>query len=124
MNLIAKAFDHVREHFPNVAIVVYNREGLWQYMDENFKSFNFNDDIDVSILEDAVDSLTDVPYIYQPQFARIRPDLLADAYKVLIGEDFIDDDRKFQYMWTNDDKLEIFHKEEWVEVDSIDFEFD
>ena len=46
-------------------MVVFNKQGQWQYMDEDFGSFVFGDEIDISILEDASDSVTVLPCIYQ-----------------------------------------------------------
>jgi len=66
MDKILLAFAHVQTFFPSVAIVIYDKNGQWLYMDENFESFNFiGCDIDVSILEDASDSIETLPFIYQ-----------------------------------------------------------
>lgn len=62
---LKKAFDHVKEHHPTLSIVIFDKNGAWQYMDENFESFKFNNMIDVSILEEAADSIIKVPFIYQ-----------------------------------------------------------
>ena len=62
---LKKAFNHIREKHPTVSIVIFDREGKWLYMDENFESFKFDDSIDVSILEEASDSIPVLPYIYQ-----------------------------------------------------------
>ncbi len=59
------AIHHVKEFYPTVSIVVFNKEGRWNYMDEDFYSFVFDESIDVSILEAASDSITDLPYIFQ-----------------------------------------------------------
>lgn len=59
------ALDHVRKSHPTVSMVVFNKQGQWQYMDEDFGSFVFGDEIDISILEDASDSVTVLPCIYQ-----------------------------------------------------------
>lgn len=65
---IKKALDHVRTIFPDVCMVVFNKDGRWQYMDEDFKAPTFKsspEEIDVSILEDALDSAPFLPYVYQ-----------------------------------------------------------
>lgn len=62
------AFNHVKESFPNLSIVVFGIDGRWSYMDEDFKPLNFsNSNVDSSILEDALDSIdVELPYAYQP----------------------------------------------------------
>ena len=62
---IKKAFNHVKKHHPTVSIIIFDKTGRWQYMDEDFNGFIFNDNIDVSILEEASDSVPVLPYIYQ-----------------------------------------------------------
>ena len=59
------AFDHVKKFHPTLSIVIFDKQGKWQYMDEEFESFKFDDKIDVSILEDASDSIVELPFIYQ-----------------------------------------------------------
>ena len=62
------AFREVRRHFPSVAIVVFNKQGQWNYMDENFTSFNFGDKVNFEILDDASNSVYNkfgYPYVYQ-----------------------------------------------------------
>ncbi len=67
MKKIEKAFKHVKKHFPTLAIVVFNKQGQWCYMDENFNAFDFeNSAIEQSILEDASDEVEILPFIYQP----------------------------------------------------------
>lgn len=55
--MLERAMKHVREHFPHVCLVVFNREGQWQYMDDSFDAPKFGDKINVSILEDAADEV-------------------------------------------------------------------
>jgi|688.fasta_scaffold99251_3 uncharacterized pyridoxamine 5'-phosphate oxidase family protein len=62
---IKKAFNHVKKKYPTVSIVIFDKNGQWLYMDENFNSFTFDETIDVSLLEDASDSTPFLPYIYQ-----------------------------------------------------------
>jgi hypothetical protein len=57
------AIDHVKQFHPTVSIVIFDKMGRWQYMDENFDSFKFDERIDVSILEEASDSIEVLPYI-------------------------------------------------------------
>lgn len=59
------AFEHVKKFHPTLSIVIFNKEGQWQYMDENFDSFVFGANIDNGILEDAADSIENLPFIYQ-----------------------------------------------------------
>ncbi len=60
------AFKEVKNHFPTVSIVVFDREVKWCYMDENFNGFDFEDKIDVSILEEAIDSIENLPFVFNP----------------------------------------------------------
>lgn len=62
---IKKAFNHVKKFHPTVSIVVFDKDGRWQYMDENFVGFVFDDKIDVGILEGALDSVPTLPYVFQ-----------------------------------------------------------
>lgn len=62
---LRRAFVHVKKHFPTLSMVVFDRDGRWQYMDSNFDGFDFKDLIDQSILEDASDSVPHLPFIYQ-----------------------------------------------------------
>lgn len=61
---IQKAIAHVSEHHPSLDIVIFTHEGRWCYMDSEFNPFVFNDKIDVSILEKALDSLPELPAIF------------------------------------------------------------
>jgi hypothetical protein len=64
---VIRAFNHVKEFFPDVAIVIYSKDLYWCYMDRDFNVFSFTGkDINISILEEALDSIPDLPYIYQP----------------------------------------------------------
>lgn len=62
---LKKAFEHIKKSHPSASMVVFDRDGRWQYMDENFNGFVFGDEIDVSILEEASDSIPVLPYVYQ-----------------------------------------------------------
>lgn len=61
---IKKALDHVREHYPNVTMVIFNKYGQWNYCDDNFESPEFGDEINQSILEDASDSVETLPNVF------------------------------------------------------------
>lgn len=64
---VIKAFDHVKSFFPTVSMVVFDKDGRWQYFGEDYKPLKFKGKkIRYAVLEDAVDSLTTLPYIYQP----------------------------------------------------------
>jgi|AntRauMFilla1563_2_1112583.scaffolds.fasta_scaffold223130_1 hypothetical protein len=66
MSKVVTAFQHVKSFFPQVNIVVYNKNGMWCYMDEDFNTLNFEGvNIDVSVLQDASDSITIQPFVYQ-----------------------------------------------------------
>lgn len=67
---VLKAFAHVKSFHPELNSVFFNREGQWHYMNEEFEGLDFShDDMDISILEDAVDSLTELPFVYQQEVA-------------------------------------------------------
>lgn len=64
---IKTAFKYVKQFYPEITIVVFNKEGRWQYMDEDFGSPTFNKDVDVSILEEAIDSyMGTLPFVFEP----------------------------------------------------------
>jgi len=62
---IIKALKHVQSVYPQVCMVVFSKDSKWQYMDEDFNAPVFDDRIDVGILEEAVDSIEVLPFIYQ-----------------------------------------------------------
>lgn len=62
---VVAAFEHVKTFFPTLSIVVFDAFGNWNYMDAHFESFTFNEKIDVSLLEQAADSLTVLPIAFQ-----------------------------------------------------------
>ena len=63
---VKKALDHVREFIPDVCIVAFNTDGQRQYFDEHWSSTTFEGmNIDTAILEDAADSITQLPAIFQ-----------------------------------------------------------
>lgn len=66
---VIKALNHVRESYPEVEIVCFNKEGQWQYMTSDFDSPKFNENtdknVDISILEEASASINELPFIYQ-----------------------------------------------------------
>jgi len=62
---VQSAINHVKQFHPTLAIVAFSIEGTWQYFDEDFNSFVFDDKINVSILEAAVDSVSERPAIFQ-----------------------------------------------------------
>jgi hypothetical protein len=59
------AFNHVREFYPSVIGVVFNKNKAWFYYDENFVGPSFDSRIDVGILEDAADSLIEYPCMFE-----------------------------------------------------------
>lgn len=67
---VLKAINHVREFFPDVAMVVFNDMGRWQFMTEDFGRVNFRDiPIDVSLLEEASNESYEFaghPCVFQP----------------------------------------------------------
>ena len=67
---VMTAVDHVRTFFPEVAMVVFNDVGRWQYMGEDFEHVAFKyAPIDQSLLEAAADESYEVaghPCVFQP----------------------------------------------------------
>lgn len=63
---VIRAFNHVKEHYPQVVGVAFSTQGMWFYYDESFSGPTFNQNIDVNILNDALDSLKNLPFIYEP----------------------------------------------------------
>ena len=61
---VSKALKHVKTFFPEVTIVVFNKFGQWTYMTDDFDQPNFGDDIDLGILEDASDSVINLPAVF------------------------------------------------------------
>jgi hypothetical protein len=61
---VKKAFNHVKSFHPEVTMVVFNKYGQWQFMDDNFDAPTFNEKIDMSLLEDACDSVIELPNIF------------------------------------------------------------
>ena len=62
---VTAAFEHVKTIYPTLSIVVFDAFGNWNYMDAHFESFIFDSRIDVSLLEEAADSLTVLPIAFQ-----------------------------------------------------------
>ena len=63
---VKEALDHVRSFYPNVCIVVFNNEGMWQYMEADFTVPSFEGtEIDIRILEAALDSVTELPAVFE-----------------------------------------------------------
>jgi hypothetical protein len=66
LTAVKRAMEYVRLFHPEVCIVIFNKEGRWQYMDEDFNAPKFGKEMnDISLLEEASDSLTELPFIYQ-----------------------------------------------------------
>lgn len=61
---IRNAFKHVRQFHPEITMLVLDKHGRWHFMDEDGKSPKFNKKIDVSILQDAVDTVSDLPAFF------------------------------------------------------------
>lgn len=66
--VILDAFNHVKEYYSAVNMVVFNREGQWLFLDSDFDSPSFGEEIDTTILDKAVDEAYKsfgLPYVYQ-----------------------------------------------------------
>ena len=62
---IMKAFLHVRAHHSEVKYLFFDREGCWAYMDEELNRPSFGEEIDISVLEKAADSVSSFPVMYE-----------------------------------------------------------
>ena len=63
---VKKALKHVRQYHPEVDTVIFLKDCRWLYLDsENGYFPSFTDEIDASILEKAIDSVDDLPAIFQ-----------------------------------------------------------
>lgn len=63
---VKAALDHVRAKFPKVELVVFTREGRWLFASSFFEIPQFDNRlVDVSILEEAVNSLAVLPAVFQ-----------------------------------------------------------
>lgn len=68
------ALEHVRKFYPDVVQVFYGIDGRWLFMDADMQAPSFNKylgirgKIDVGILEDAADSVENVPAAFAIDF--------------------------------------------------------
>lgn len=59
---VIASLNHVRTFFPEVTQVFYSWDCKWLFMDDDMRAPDFGDNpVDVSLLEDAVDSLSSFP---------------------------------------------------------------
>lgn len=66
---IQEALKHVQALFPSVTQVFYSTDQKWRYCDADFQAPSFDDPmcealLDISLLEDAVDTVTQFPSAY------------------------------------------------------------
>jgi hypothetical protein len=61
---VIEAIKYVRESYPYVTMVVFNKFGEWQYMGDSFEQPTFTGEIDPGILEVAADSIESFPCIF------------------------------------------------------------
>ena len=63
---VVKAFNHVKSYIRETEYVIYDGVFKWLYADSEMKGVDFKQyPIDISLLEDAADSLENVPAIFQ-----------------------------------------------------------
>ena len=62
---IKAAIKHVQSVFPQVCMVVFSKQARWCYMDEEFNTPKFDERIDIGILEAAIDSIEELPFVYE-----------------------------------------------------------
>jgi hypothetical protein len=64
--LVLRALRHVRAHFPEVDRVVFWGDGKWTFLRHDHHNQKFDKLIDISLLEDAADSVADgYPHAFQ-----------------------------------------------------------
>ena len=94
---LEKAISEVMKYHPNLSIIVFDKIGRWLYMDDEFKYFKFDDRIDQAVLEEAADSISTFPFIYQIEDKkRFQKSLLREQIKknnwslwfMMIAEEF------------------------------------
>jgi hypothetical protein len=68
---VQAALVHVRQHFPEVTTVFYGCDGRWLFTsDDAAESPSFEGvDIDVGLLEDAADSVDELPAAFRVEGA-------------------------------------------------------
>lgn len=58
---VQKAFDHLEKY--NIQSAYYNEEAIWQYFDQNNDIPTFKDDVDIDILQAAMDVMDNSGYL-------------------------------------------------------------
>lgn len=62
---VREALDHVRLHHSVVTMVLFDVNSRWHYLDEDAEAPAFGSEIDISLLEDAADSVNgDLPRLF------------------------------------------------------------
>ena len=62
---VIKAFDMVHTEHPDITIVLFGINGIWIYMDSDYYPPTFNNCLNADILQDAFDSLNNLPVMFQ-----------------------------------------------------------
>lgn len=62
---VLTAMRHVREFLPAVDRVVFWSDGRWRWFTENYEAPAFVPGIDINLIQDACDSLTTLPAVFQ-----------------------------------------------------------
>ena len=55
MNIVTKTIKHVQKYHPEIDRVTIWKDGRWQYSTDEHETINFSKDVDVSILENFAD---------------------------------------------------------------------
>lgn len=61
---LKKAINHVKSFHPTLRYVIFDSDGRWLYTDDELTPFKFDDNISVEVLEDAQDSVSELPAIF------------------------------------------------------------
>ncbi len=62
---VIAALEHVRSIFPEVVMVVFQRDTRWQYMGQDFDHPVFDDRVNTGILEDASAAVEEFPAVFE-----------------------------------------------------------
>lgn len=68
MKEVIETFNYIKEIHPEVTTFIVNKEGKWLFCDNDFNAPKFLWDIDISRIEETVDSIQELPFIYQRFF--------------------------------------------------------
>jgi hypothetical protein len=105
---VLRAFVHLNELGYDARMVVFTKEAHWLFMDESGESLRFRGNVDISLLENAVDTLDTLPAFYH-----YEPDLINGPQDIEPGHFYIN--KKFPdslYIATNQQQMVVIKSKE------------